>query len=171
MAHSAMEIERKYLIRMPDEAALAAMPGCEKWEIVQTYLRDCGNGFTNRVRRVRTNGAEKYIHTQKRRVNALSCHESEGEVSRSEYDRLMQEADPALRSIDKKRYRVPYAGQLLEIDIYSFWTDRATLEIELESEAQQPVLPPWLELVREVTGEPAYKNLYLAREVPMEELQ
>ena len=35
-----MEIERKYLIRMPDEAALRAMPGCAVWEIVQTYLKD-----------------------------------------------------------------------------------------------------------------------------------
>jgi len=169
--HSAMEIERKYLIRMPDEAALRAMPGCEVWEILQTYLKDCGNGYTNRLRRVRANGTEKFIRTEKHRVNALSCEESEGEISPGEYARLMKDADPALNSIDKRRYRVPYAGQLLEIDIYSFWQDRATLEIELKSETQQPVLPDWLDIVRELTGEAAYKNLYLAREIPMEELK
>lgn len=168
--YSALEIERKYLIRMPDEAVLSAMPGCELWEIVQTYLRGCGHGYSNRVRRVRTNGVEKYIHTEKRRVNSLSAEESEGEISREEYLRLMQDADPGLRSIDKRRYRIPYAGQLLEIDIYSFWNDRATLEIELKDEEQQPVLPDWLQVVRELTGEAAYKNLMLARELPTEAL-
>ena len=167
---SAMEIERKYLIRMPDEARLAAMPDCEIWEILQTYLTGCGNGYSRRVRRVRINGAENYIQTEKIRVSAMSARESEKELSREAYLQLMQEADPALNSIDKRRYRIPYEGQLLEIDVYSFWNDRATLEIELTDEAQQPILPDWLEIVRELTGEPAYKNLYLARRVPMEEL-
>ena len=168
--HSAMEIERKYLIRMPDEKLLAQMPGCEIWEIIQTYLSDCGNCYTNRIRRVRVNGQEKYIRTVKQRVNALSCHESEGEICREEYEELLRQKDPALNSIEKRRYRVPYAGQLLEIDMYSFWKDRATLEIEFDSEDAVPVLPEWLDIVRELTGEPAYKNLYLAREIPMEEL-
>ena len=167
---ASMEIERKYLIRMPDEARLAAMPGCEVWEIKQTYMKGCGGGYSKRVRRVRVSGEEKYIQTEKIRVSAMSSEESEKEVSREEYLALMEEADPALNSIDKKRYRIPHAGQLLEIDVYSFWNDRATLEIELSNEFQQPVLPDWLEIVRELTGEPAYKNLYLAKQVPMEEL-
>lgn len=167
---ASMEIERKYLIRMPDAELLTAMPGCEVWEILQTYLKGCGGGYSNRVRRVRVAGEEKYIQTEKRRVSAMSAEESEKEISREAYLALMEEADPALNSIEKKRYRIPYGGQLLEIDIYSFWNDRATLEIELADESQQPVLPGWLEIVRELTGEAAYKNLYLAKEVPMEEL-
>ena len=170
MMRSAMEIERKYLIRMPDEGMLKEIPGCEKWEIVQTYLKDCGNGSSKRVRRICVDGREKYIRTEKRRVSALSCEESEGEISAGEYAELMKERDPALNSIEKKRYRVPYAGRTLEIDIYSFWNDRATLEIELEREDEQPEIPDWLDVVRELTGEAAYKNLYLAREVPMEAL-
>ena len=100
----------------------------------------------------------------------MSAEESERELDREEYLALMEQADPSLNSIDKRRYRIPHADQLLEIDIYSFWNDRATLEIELADETQQPVLPDWLKIVRELTGEPAYKNLYLAREIPMEEL-
>lgn len=170
MMHSGLEIERKYLIRMPDVSALAAMPGCEVWEIVQTYLKDSGNGYTNRLRRVRTNGRESFIRTVKHRVNALSCEESEGEISAEAYARLMQDADPQLKSISKRRYRIPCEGRLLEIDIYSFWQDRATLEIELSHEDDAVCIPDWLHVVREVTGESAYKNLYLAREVPMENI-
>ncbi len=170
MNHGKLEIERKYLIRMPDEATLAAMPGCEAWQISQTYLSSSGNGYTSRLRRVEAEGRETFIHTEKRRVSELSCEESEREISRAEYDALMQQADPALRTIEKKRYRIPYAGRTMEIDIYAFWSDRATLEVELESEEAEVSLPPWLDVLRELTGEPAYKNYALARRIPMEAL-
>ena len=170
MNHEKLEIERKYLIRMPDEAALGSMPGCETWQISQTYLSSSGNGYTSRLRRMVVEGREVFIHTEKRRVSALSCEEDEREISRAEYDALMQQADPALRTIEKKRCRIPYAGRMMEIDIYSFWSDRATLEVELESEEAEVSLPPWLDIVRELTGEAAYKNYALARQIPMEAL-
>lgn len=165
-----LEIERKYLIRMPDAARLGAMPGAEVWDIVQTYLTDSPDGGTRRVRSVRCGGQTRYIRTDKLRVTPLSCAETEGEISRAEYEAMLREANPALRAIEKRRYRIPYAGELLEIDLYSFWSDRATLEIELEREDQAVALPEWLEIVREVTGERAYKNRYLAEEAPMEAL-
>ena len=166
-----MEIERKYLIRMPDEDMLRSLPGCEVWDIVQTYLNDGGvEGLTQRVRSVRCGGVTRYGYTFRRRGNALTCDEREKEVTEAAYRRLLQEANPALRPIEKRRYRVPHRGQLMEIDVYSFWSDRATLEIELESEAQAPELPDWLDVVRELTGEQAYKNRYLAERVPMEEM-
>ena len=165
-----MEIERKYLIRMPDEAKLRAMPGCEVWEIVQTYLNDGGVGQTRRLRSVRTRGETRYIYTFKQRINELTCDEREEEIGAEDYAARMREANPELHSIEKRRYRVPHAGQLMEIDIYSFWDDRATLEIELEREDQAAELPSWLEIVRELTGERAYKNRYLAECVPMEEI-
>ena len=166
-----MEIERKYLIRMPDEATLAALPGCEVWDIVQTYLNDGGaEGITQRVRSVRCAGVTRYIYTFKRRVNELTCDEREREVPEAAYRRLLREANPALKPIEKRRYRVPHAGRLLEIDIYSFWSDRATLEIELAREDEEVALPGWLQIVRELTGEQAYKNRYLAEHVPMEEI-
>lgn len=165
-----LEIERKYLIRMPDAARLEAMPGAQVWDIVQTYLTDGSDGGTRRVRSVRCGGETRYIRTDKLRVTPLSCAETEGAVSQAEYARMLKEANPALRPIEKRRYRIPYAGELLEIDLYSFWKDRATLEIELEREDQAVALPEWLEIIREVTGERAYKNRYLAEEIPMEVL-
>ena len=38
MMHTGLEIERKYLIRMPDEVELRAMPGCVVWDVTQMYL-------------------------------------------------------------------------------------------------------------------------------------
>ena len=170
MSKPSLEIERKYLIRMPDEARLAAMPGCEIWDIVQTYLMDGEDFSTRRVRSIQTAGKTQYIHTVKHRMTTLSHREWEEEVSREEYEALLRDANPGLRAIHKRRYRIPYEGQLLEIDVYSFWYDRATLEIELDSEDQQVILPDWLSIVRELTGEVAYKNRYLAERILMEVL-
>ena len=165
-----MEIERKYLIRMPEENMLRGMPGCAVWDIVQTYLRDGGVGQTRRVRSIRTGGETRYVYTFKQRINELTCDEREEEIDAEAYAALMRDANPELTSIEKRRYRIPYRGQLLEIDLYSFWNDRATLEIELEREDQAPELPDWLEIVRELTGERDYKNRYLAERVPMEDI-
>ena len=171
MNKSGLEIERKYLIRMPDEEMLAAMPGCEIWDIVQTYLMDGVDGSTRRVRSISSCGKVQYVHTVKHRLSDLSHKEWEAEVPAEEYAALLREANPGLNSIDKRRYRIPFEGQLLEVDVYSFWQDRATLEIELESEEQQVILPEWISIVRDVTGEVPYKNRYLAEKVPMEELE
>lgn len=170
MNQNGLEIERKYLIRMPDEAQLAAMPGCEIWDVVQTYLMDGPDGSTHRVRSIETGGKIHYIHTIKRPLSQLSHEEWEVEVEKAEYEALLCEANPALNTIVKKRYRIPFEGQLLEIDIYDFWQDRATLEIELTSEEEEVHLPDWLSIVRELTGERAYKNRFLAETVPMEVL-
>ena len=163
-----LEIERKYLIRMPDEAYLAALPGCVIWDVEQTYLNRGADGSSRRVRRIEVGGAVKYLFTSKRRVDAMSCEETEGEISPEEYAALAKQADPERRPVAKRRYRIPYEGQLLEVDVYRFWSDRATLEIELKDEGQPVKLPDWLHVIREVTGEDAYKNLNLALHVPME---
>lgn len=163
------EIERKYLIAMPDEDFLKARPGCETWEIEQVYLT-AQPGETRRVRRVLERGETRYYRTFKVRVSALTAEENEGLISREEYEGYLEEADPALRPILKTRFRVPYEGQVLEFDVYPFWQDRAVLEIELESEEEKACIPDWVKVIREVTDDFRYKNVRLAAEVPMDEL-
>ena len=166
----ALEIERKYLIRMPDVNRLSRIPETEIWEIEQTYLMDGENGESRRVRRVAQNGTEAYFYTVKRHITNLTRAESEREIARAEYDRLLTEIDPQGQPIYKTRYRVPYHNQLLEIDVYSFWRDRATLEIELQSEEQNIDLPDWVCVIRDVSAEKRYTNRQLARCVPMEKI-
>lgn len=162
------EIERKYLIRYPDEALLKAQPGCEVWEITQVYLTDGENGQTRRVRRVLCDGRERYYRTFKRRLTALSSEEDEGEITPESYAKYCDERDPKRKPILKTRYRVPYGGHVLEFDVYPFWRDRAIMEIELESEDEAAAIPDYVRVIRDVTREKAYKNKQLAKRVPME---
>lgn len=167
MAHC--EIELKYLIAMPDVAWLRAQPGCEIWEIEQIYLT-AQPGTTRRIRSVVENGETRYYKTFKRRISALTAEEDEGLISREEYEAYRMEADPAKNVISKVRYRVPFEGQVLEFDVYPFWTDRAVMEIELESEAQQPKIPGWVKALKDVTADFRYKNVALAEAIPMDEI-
>lgn len=168
MAHN--EIEMKYLITMPDERMLKKQSGCQTWEIEQIYLT-AGPGTTRRIRRVTENGEDRYYKTFKRRVSAMTAEEDEGLISREEYEAYCAERNPELKAILKKRYRIPYADQLLEFDVYPFWTDRAVLEIELESEDQQTIIPNWVNVLKNVTADFRYKNVSLAKAIPMDPIE
>ena len=155
------EIERKFLIAMPDRGMLESFPGASRSDIVQTYLI-CGEGESRRVRKSSYGGYCVYTLTSKKHITNIRRLEDEKEISGAEYEKLLSEADPDKRSIIKTRYRIPFEGNLLEIDIYSFWNDRATLEIELESENDQYCLPSWINVIKEVTEDPRYTNSSLA---------
>jgi len=159
------EIERKYLIYMPDSNLLEQ--SAEMTEITQTYLLS-EKGTTARVRKRGTDGKYTYTHTEKRRVNDIKRVETEREISPEEYRQYLQSADPGRNVIYKKRFCILYEGQLFEIDVYPFWTDRAIMEIEMEHEQQSVKLPPFVKLIREVSGDRRYTNASLAKEVPTE---
>lgn len=159
------EIERKYLIRYPDIARLKAQEGVEQWEIVQIYLTVSGPNETRRVRQIVSGGEIRYFKTFKRRLTNLTCVEDEGEIDQMEFIRLSKEMQPGCKPLGKTRYRVPYAGHVLEFDIYPFWDDRAILEIELAREDEGAAIPDYVRIIRDVSADPAYKNRALAERV------
>ena len=161
------EIERKLLIAMPDAGVLTAMEGAGCDEILQTYLLSAA-GVTARVRMRKGKSGTVYTATEKRRLTDLTAIEDEREVTEEEYRALLSRRDPTLTPIGKRRYVIPYAGQILEIDIYPFWQKQAVLEVELPSEDTPLVLPPFIRVIRDVSGDRRYKNVSLAREIPAE---
>lgn len=157
----AFEIERKFLIRRPDTSSLEG----EVWEIEQTYLT-APSGETRRIRRIVSDGTERFFLTEKRRVTSITRIENEREIDRAEYDALTAERDTGLSTIRKTRIRIPDGKHTWEIDLFPFWEDRALLEIELESEDESFTLPPYVELIREVTDEKEYTNRAIAKRIP-----
>ena len=162
---SQYEIERKYLIEYPDRVALESAEDVRVKRIEQTYLQ-ATTGETRRVRKMTEKGGTRYIETRKYRVSDLRATEEEKELTAAEYDTLLALADPMLRPIFKTRYAIPYKGHVIEVDLYDFWQDRATAEVELASEEEAVELPPYLHVIREVSDDKRYKNVNLARELP-----
>lgn len=156
------EIERKYLIDYPDIAWLENDPNCQRIEIIQTYLKSA-NDDEIRVRQRGINGNYIYFKTIKKRVSDRKRVEIEKRLSQAEYIALLMEADTSMRQIRKTRYCLTYEGQYFEIDVYPFWNDRAIAEIELSDENADVVFPKQITVIKEVTGNKAYKNVSLAK--------
>jgi CYTH domain-containing protein len=163
-----LEIERKFLIRMPDRAVLERES--ERFiDMEQIYLLS-EDGSSRRIRRSICGGEETLYFTEKVFVTHVTRVEREREIGPREWSPLLEQADPSRRPIVKRRWCVPYAGHTLEIDVFPFWDDRAFCEAELASETEPLELPGWIRVVREVTEDPRYTNSALARELPAEEL-
>ncbi len=163
-----VECERKFLIRYPEKEWLTAM-GAQKSLIEQTYLLS-EKGVTERVRKRDFGGRTVYYYTKKVRISALSAEEYEKEIAKEEYEALLSRRDETSKTVEKERYALPFGKHILEIDIYPFWSRQAVLEVELASEDERFMLPDKIEIIREVSGEKAYKNAFLAKKIPNEEV-
>ena len=53
--------------------------------------------------------------------------------------------------------------------MYGFWEKQAILEVELDNENDEFELPPFIEVIREVTNDKAYRNYALSKKIPKEE--
>ena len=161
------EIERKFLIRMPDLIWLASF--AERSHITQIYLLKEQEETSERVRKRETGDHIVYTHTKKTHITAIRRIEIEREIDCAEYERLLQKADPKRRVIEKDRYCLRLNGLLYEIDVYPFWKKQAVLEIELSDEEQSFSWPENIVCLREVTDDGRYTNAALARRIPDEE--
>ena len=164
-----IETERKFLIKIPSYEAMQSQKDFRIRKITQTYLQSEGKKNA-RVRAVKENEKTTYIKTVKERISTLSCYEDEHVISQAEYEKLLLIADKEKKSIHKIRYSFEYCNHVLEIDVYEFWNDRATLEIELKSEDEQFSIPSFLEVVKEISEDGRYKNTNLAKSVPYDEI-
>ena len=130
------EIERKFLIAMPEPAFLES---CERSEITQTYLLGEEN-TTERVRKRARGGDCEYTHTVKRKLSNMRRIEDERVIGAEEYEALLTRADPARRTIEKTRCCFTRDGKLWELDVFPFWQDRAFLEIDHDTGTHIPAV-------------------------------
>lgn len=164
------EIERKFLIRLPD---FDAIPNRRVQAITQTYLAALPDdpGLERRVRKITENGVTRFIYTEKRTLSnhrAAVRQEDECEISSVAYESKLTEAFSAL---DKVRHSFPFDGHTVEIDVYPYeiggaaMLGLAVLEIEMASEDEEITIPPFIEVVRELTGTREFSNKSMAKRV------
>jgi adenylate cyclase len=151
MAQHSVEVERKWLVGDPPE--LSAYQGKH---LIQGYIAVSADGTEVRLRQ--TDG--QFLQTVKTE-GGLVRGEIEVELSKEQFETLW----PATggRRLEKTRYRVPYAGRQVEIDVYQgSLTGLIVAEVEFSSaeEGVQFAPPPWFG--PEVTENEHYKNINLA---------
>jgi len=162
-----VEIERKFLIRLPDLAKIVSLPGCRVRRIVQTYLEKIpGKKIQRRVRRICEGGRVEYIFTQKEDLSGYSRIENEWVISKEEYEAYLAEA---VSRLEKTRYAFPWEGHVMEIDVYPYeiggdgLVGRAVLEVELGEEGEAFAIPDFIEVERELTGTKEFSNMSMAK--------
>ena len=145
--------KRKYLVAMPDIGLLRSLYRANGIEMVQTYL-----AMTNPA--IEREG-ELYCDTEEHVRPDGTKWDTERPITEKEYGRYMLEADPALQSVSKTKYRFVYDSCRFEIDVYPFSAERAVMF--LYSDKPERSTPPEIEIISEVTGRPEYKNKQLAK--------
>lgn len=158
-----VEIERKYLIEMPDMNELKSKFDCTTVDIIQTYLVSDDKNIERRVRQRGVNGSYTFYYTEKQKISGVSRTEREKKISEKEYLTLLMEADTELHQIRKQRTCFVCDGNYFELDTYPFWSDKAILEIELTTEDAKVEIPSEIKVIKEVTEDKNYKNKALAK--------
>jgi CYTH domain-containing protein len=152
-----MEIERKWLVDPAKTHFL--LTNCERSaRIEQFYVNGKKDEWTIRFRKYEDRFDARYVLDLK----------SEGLLSREEltfgisYDDFVKGSSLGKKKIVKTRYYFPYGKHTFEIDVYDDY-DFVTAEIEFESETEANAFeaPSWC--IQDVTMNPKYKNVNLAK--------
>lgn len=156
-----LEIERKFLIEYPDIKVLQSLKACRRVPITQAYMNTPEEGLF-RVRKRGEGSGAAYIKTKKYKINDLKRIEIEMHISKNEYLSYLSQREYMQGIIAKDRYCFVWKNTYYELDVYPFWNDKATLEIELLHEEQSYEIPDFLTLIRDVSFEKKYRNKRLA---------
>ncbi len=162
-----IEIERKFVIHMPDIELISAFRGYTVSEITQTYLKT-DDGSTLRVRARKYADRVQYTETRKIRIDVSSVNEIEREITADEYESLLSLSRDDSSPIHKTRHTFEYIGHTIEIDVYPQWTSFCIMEVELERADEDVELPKIIRILYEVTGDRKYSNAGMAKEFPPE---
>lgn len=156
-----MTRKRKFLVDMPDVAALAQRYNALALDMMQTYLTMANPSVERRIRQQKNGEDYLYFYTEKHFMPDGTKWDTEKPISEKTYIRYLMEGDSALHSVRKTKYRFIYEGCRFELDVYPFSQDKAVLF--MYSGGADTPMPPEITVQREVTGDPAYKNRQLAR--------
>lgn len=164
---SALEIERKFLIKKPDLEFLDTLPNCKKVEIIQTYLNSNKNEEV-RVRQRGKMGSYIYTLTTKKNISNTTREEVEKRITEKEYLNLLSNANTSLHQIKKTRYCIMHNNIYYEIDVYPFSNDVAICEVELSNENDSIPFPDYIEIIKEVTNDKRFSNYNISKSIPKE---
>lgn len=151
--------KKKYLVTMPDCAALEKLYGAAPAEMMQTYLVPVRQDTERRIRQQKNGSGYLYFYTEKRIAPDGTRWVTEKPISEKEYVAYLMEADVSLHSVIKQKYSFTYDKRRMELDVYPFSSDKAIL---FAYGADTGRLPPEIEILKDVTGEAEYKNRALA---------
>lgn len=150
--------ERIFRVRI-----IGDIPECSESLITQTYLV-AEPGCEVRLRRREWSGGKVVnVHRSKKRISDTEIIETERNVDNNLYEQMLQQADPYRATIKKKRHSFIWKGQFFEIDTFlSPIDDLVMMETKGVAEQETVKVPPFIEILEDVTGNSKYLNYNIA---------
>lgn len=166
-ANTGLEIERKFIIKMPDISLMSTRDEYTKSDILQIYITSLP-GETHRVRKRAYADNILFFETRKIRIDNISSTEIEGEITEERFNELCKNILDGTLPIVKTRHTFLYDSHTFEIDVYPNWTRTAVMEIELNDREEQVMIPEFISIIKDVTGDKKYSNAAMSRSFPEE---
>ncbi len=158
-----LEIERKYLLKCTPDFSIPELQNAQKISIEQIYLIS-PTEQSIRIRKRSQSNSSTYYKAIKSRISDTTRTEVEVAIQAKDYLGLQSLRDQTTHVIHKDRYCFIYEDQYFELDIFQEPArGLVLLEIELTEENDEVVLPPFLQIEREVTGNESYSNHAIAK--------
>jgi CYTH domain-containing protein len=155
-----IEIEHKFLVKNDSWKSIGHH---SKYEITQAYI----STNPNRTVRLRIGNESGFITIKGKKTNG-ACSEYEYDIPLSDAKEMM-ESDLCNSVLKKVRYVIKYEGKYWEIDVFGGLNEGLVIaELELKSEDEKYILPPWVG--EDITSDGRYSNASLSIN-PMIKLQ
>lgn len=158
--------KKKFLVECEslEPSAERPWPRFRDFQVHHDYLPCFPNGPQARIRRRGRHGKWMYTHTVRKEV-AGEMVETRTNVSRQIYDQLLAQADRDSNvTIEKTRRCFVWQNQIWQLDIYrSPHPGLMLLETYTALPTDQLVMPDFLTVKREVTGESSYSMFNLSK--------
>ena len=147
------ESQRNYVVEVTD-----SLPeNTTECEITQTYLKSDPDTIV-RLRKRGWDGSYVYMQSVKKRVSETEFIETERQISPYQYVTLLQQADPTRKTLRKIRKNFVWEKQYFELDTFLDRDDGISiLEIAGVKDPDAINFPPFVKVVRDVTGVPMSK--------------
>ncbi|XP_058065402.1 TRPL translocation defect protein 14 isoform X7 [Anopheles bellator] len=158
----------KFLVSgpMPPDSSF---PAYQDFEVVHHYLQCAGPRVQARLRKRGQNGRWSYIHTIRRPQQHGQSIEVRTQLSHRDYLNMLTQQDDAHFTIFKKRRCFLVNNQYFQMDIYkepSHPRCKGLILLEtytsLTGDKLKNILPTFLNIAKEVTGQPDYSMFNLS---------
>jgi CYTH domain-containing protein/predicted ATPase len=159
--------ERKYLLLGPQSRGYPpALPvASHSWVIEQTYLKRRDDAERRvRIARPMEGGGILRVYTEKKRHRSDAATTTERVIrSRSELAGLLADRDPDLQTIRKLRTSFIWEGRFYQLDTFMSPKRLDVLEVTFSESAAAGEMPPFIGPWQDVTDDPEYLNVTIAR--------
>ena len=158
-------LEKKFLLSNPNDLILRSLfdlCSAVRVRIFQDYL--AGNEEESVRAWTRESGATIYFHRKKSNAPGVERFCQEKIIDKTEYERLLTNADPACKTIKKTRYYFVYGDQYFRLDIFDDIKEYL-LEIQPTLVHQEIQIPEFFGEVRDVTDDYTWYNYHIARSI------